>query len=612
MRRQIKLVIYLFTIVNLFCHFSLKIALAAELPKFDLKTETIYQYVDAGKTKVTINYSLTNLSSAFFASQYAVQINSGTDIRNLKAFDSGGALTIESKVDGNKPKEIVTFKSPVAGIGKVQKWTVSYESSNLIKKNSSLIQVMLPPPAVDEFTTDYSVVLKIPETIARPVSVNPPAGKTQAGQLTWTKSDLKNSGIYSVFSTQKKVTPFISYDFKINYNVTNPKLVPVNVEVPLPPDTSYQKIFLQELNPRPLDVRVDNDGNWLAKYYLGSNAKVEITAKGQVALFQKPTVTTFTPKPDLKKLVRPDQFWEVDNTGIMAEAKKYESVRAIYEGVLANLKNRDIEKSPDARRAGAQYTLLVGKSASGQDYTDLFIALSRAQNVPAREVIGIIPSSSLTSSLQLQSWAEYYQSESNSWRMVDPSLEAATKGLNYFSDWDLNHFALIIRGESSVKPFFPNFSPKDSFNVSVTPSESDLDIFSQPKVNLHPDIPRSATAGFPIAGKLFVENAGPTAHNSEIIQLTSSDFSILTPTFKTEILPPFASRILDIKIQSSNWLSSTNGKITLEASGTARDFTITVNPIYRSGFVQILALLIILGTISIAVQVSRAIAKKSS
>lgn len=611
MLRLITLFVSLFLMGSLFGPFLTKTALAADISKFDLKTETIYQYIDSDRTKVTINYTLTNLSSAFFASQYAVQLNSGTDMKNLKAFDSGGALVIESKTDGNKPQEVVTFKSPVAGVGKVQKWTVSYESSNLIKKNSSLIQVMLPPPAVDEFTTDYSVVLKIPETIARPVSVSPPAGKTQAGQLTWTKSDLKNSGIYSVFSTQKKVTPFVSYDFKINYSITNPKLVPVNVEVPLPPDTSYQKVFLQEINPRPLDVRVDNDGNWLAKYYLGSNAKVEITAKGQVALFQKPTVTTFTPKPDLKKLVRPDQFWEVDNTGIMAEAKKYESVKEIYQGVLDNLKDRDVEKSPDARRSGAQYTLLVGKSASGQDYTDLFIALSRAQNVPAREVIGIIPSS-LTRSLQLQSWAEYYQSESGSWRMIDPSLEAATKGLNYFSDWDLNHFALLIRGESSVKPFFPNFSVKDSFNVSVTPSESELDIFSQPKVDIHPDIPKSATAGFPISGKLFIENSGPTAHNSEIIQLSSNDFSILTPTLETDILPPFASRVLDLKIQSSNWLNSTNGKISLEASDIVRDFPITVNPIYRSGFIQVLALLIILGIISIAIQISRAIAKKPS
>lgn len=582
----------------------------AESPaKFDLKTETVYQLTDTGSTKVTINYSLTNLSSAYFASQYAVQVdNVAPD--SLKAFDGGGALQIQPKSDAGKAQAIVTFKNPVAGIGKVQKWTVSYESNTLIKKNGSLFQIMLPPPAVDEYTTNYTVVLKIPEKTAKPVSFSPPPGKNQSGTYSWSKDDLKNSGIYSVFSTKNPATPYVAYDFKLSYKINNPKLTPVNIEVPLPPDTNHQKIFLKDIYPRPIDVRVDPDGNWLAKYYLGSNGKLEITTTGQVALFQKPTVNTFVPKSDPKKLIAPDQFWETDNSGVKVEAKKYFSVKEIYVGVLSILRNRQPEKSPDARRAGAQYALLVGNTASGQDYTDLFVTLVRARNVPAREVIGIIPSSG-TRSPQLQSWAQYQETETGLWHMVDPSLEAATKGLNYFSDWDLNHFALVIRGQSSTKPFFPNYSTKDSFNIQVSPSDTDLDVFTQARVSLRPDIPLNATAGFPITGKLFLENTGPTIQGPETIKISSSDFEVLTTDLKTDILPPFSSKVLDLKIKSPNWLSSTNGTISLITSDLARDFKITVKPVYASGFVQFLTILVFLGVVSISIQITRAARKKS-
>lgn len=583
--------------------------LALDLSKFDLKTETIYQLSENNTTKVTINYNLTNLSSGFFASQYVVNLNSAK-IKNLKAFDASGALQIESKTDGEKVREVVTFKSPVAGIGKVQKWTVSYDSDDFIKKNGSLFQIMLPPPYLDDYTTDYSVILKIPENIARPVSFSPPPSKTQSGSFLWTKLDLKSSGIYSVFSTKNPSTPFVTYNFKINYKISNPKLTPVNLEVPLPPDTNYQKVFLKEVSPQPLDVRVDEDGNWLAKYYLGSNGKLEISALGVVALFQKPTITTFIPKSDMKKLLSSDQFWETGNSGITAEAEKYNSVKEIYDGVIGILKVRPPEKSPDARRSGAQYTLLAGTTASGQDFTDLFITLSRARKVPSREIIGVIPSST-SDSPQLQSWVQYYQTETNSWRMIDPSLEVATKGLNYFSDWDLNHFALILRGQSSTKPFFPNFSVKDSFNITLSPSEQDVDVFTQPKVVLRPDIPAHATAGFPISGKLFVENAGPTIRDSETIRLNSSQFSLITTSLETGILPPFSSKSLDIKIQSPNWLGSTNGTISLETSDAARDFQVTIEPIYKAGFIQVLGILIILGAISLGIQVGRAVTKKN-
>jgi hypothetical protein len=77
------------------------------------------------------------------------------------------------------------------------------------------------------------------------------------------------------------------------------------------------------------------------------------------------------------------------------------------------------------------------------------------------------------------------------------------------------------------------------------------------------------------------------------------------------VLQPFSSKALDIKIKSPNWLSSTNGTISLETTDTARDFNVTIEPIYKAGFVQVLGILIILGALSIGVQVGRAVTKKS-
>ena len=100
---------------------------------------------------------------------------------------------------------------------------------------------------------------------------------------TFTKEELEKSGdFYSFLEIIKSINLILYTISKIK------NLFPTRTEIALPPNTNYQDVQIENIDPRPTNVRVDNDGNWLAEYSLPPGKKMDVEARGKIKISLSP------------------------------------------------------------------------------------------------------------------------------------------------------------------------------------------------------------------------------------------------------------------------------------------------------------------------------------
>jgi hypothetical protein len=219
-------------------------------------------------------------------------------------------------------------------------------------------------------------------------------------------------------------------------------------------------------------MEIDSDGNWVATYTLKSRERIDVRARGYVQIFA--SIRPF-PRPrqeSLSQNLQEQSYWEINNPQIMEIAKKYKTPREIYDYVANTLKYDYQRVRPNVERLGAVKALQNSSSAICMEFTDLFIALARANGIPAREINGFaytenpeIQPLSLVNDV-LHAWPEYYDAEIGAWVPVDPTWGSTTGGVDYFSKLDLRHFTFVVHGTSSTKPY-----PAGSYKLGSNPQK---------------------------------------------------------------------------------------------------------------------------------------------
>ena len=272
--RKVLLFLFLFFFSFLIFNFS---PVLAEEGKFKVTMDAVYKIEADGKTTVTENFSLTNLTNQYFPTEYVTKLGN-KEIYNLRAFDNSGNLKIET----NKEEIHIKFNNQIVGQDKTLNWTLVYETPEVAHHNGRLWEIFIPP------TVD-TVSLYFPKEFGKTVYFRP---APDIGDHIWSKND----GISGVFDPANLTLPYQNYDFKLSYRLYNSRLYPVNMDITLPRNTENQKVFLNNLSPKPVNVSVRPDGNWSANYQLGPAASLNVTATGNLAVFL-PTKTQ-TPKID--------------------------------------------------------------------------------------------------------------------------------------------------------------------------------------------------------------------------------------------------------------------------------------------------------------------------
>lgn len=586
----------LFILVFLSVLFSTRITGVVYAQEFSTSYDVIYDVDESGITTVTEKVTLKNLTSQYYANQFKLTIGA-TQISDIKAVDGSGPMEVKAEQKDSATVISVKFNQQVAGVGKTLPWTLSFKSRDFAEKQGKVWAVRAPKISSFANLESYNLTVAVPQDFGEATLISPtPKSQTVfSGKmfLTFDKDQLKDSGVSASFGSSQL------FDFNLTYHLQNTNLMPVLTNIALPPDTSFQDVMFQRLEPKPINITVDDDGNYLAWYRLSRGQKLNILAVGSAKLYTRSKVKDPQLPDSLRiKYIQADQYWEKNNPQIQTKLKEIlgdtppssaaEKVKLIYRYVVGSLKYDPgrIKDSVDSDKAGvdrlgAVTTLNNPNSAVCMEFTDLFIALVRAAGVPARELDGYAYTQNATlrplsltehsSSLQkdiLHTWPEYWD-DKKGWIMVDPTWENTTGGVDYFNQLDLNHFTFVVKGSSSKQPLPAGsykYPGEDTKDVSVTLSENDF--LGKPQIDVQIEVGNPLLAGFPNKVKIKITNVGNAMLPSTSLSITGS--KILIPDGGNKVLgeiPAFGNADFEFNLRTKSLFDSYDDSLVVVVGG---------------------------------------------
>ncbi|MDO8609728.1 MAG: transglutaminase domain-containing protein, partial [bacterium] len=215
--------------------------------------------------------------------------------------------------------------------------------------------------------------------------------------------------------------------------------------------------------------------------------------------------------------------------------------------------------------------------AQASEFTDLFITLTRAVGIPARELDGFaytinknLRPLSLTPGIT-HAWPEYFD-ESNGWIMVDPTWENTSGGVDYFNKLDLNHFVLNIRGNSSTDP-----QPVSDVQASISGNEFNPEFKTQVEINVGDNL----WASLPGIINVKILNNGTAFLDANNINITSNRINILdSKNITVSSIPPFGFTDFDVNFRTPFLTESISDEIVINYMGQNYSKTVKLNPFF--------------------------------
>lgn len=516
----------------------------------DFETSLVLEYKvsDTGQTTVSHTITLTNLTTAVHAVSYSLAIE-GLVPTNIRAIGAGKELptTITSEVSKTNIK--VDFPDAVVGKGKSRAFTILYENSKIAAKNGQVWEITIPKVASSDQYSNLEVLITTPKTFGQPAYISPKPAKTLEleDHLTFIYGkSLSQSGIVAAFGR------FQIFTFQLSYHLKNELTTVGATEVAFPPDTAFQRVYYESIEPKPISIKVDRDGNWLGTYKLKPGEQMDIKVTGAVQIFTSPQDFYPKQKIDPATYLKPGKYWETTNFEVAKLAVELKTPKSIYEYVVKTLSYDYDRVQEGVERLGAVQILKRPQNAICTEFTDLFIALARAAGIPAREINGFaytenpqIQPLSLVADV-LHAWPEYWDEERGIWIPVDPTWANTTGGVDYFSKFDLSHITFAIHGNSSTEPL-----PAGSYKLAQNPQKDVIVFFGNLPAKTSPNLKLNVILGnrilpfLPLSGNLILENEGPLAlYNFKIsssatkgdVKLNKTNIGFLAP-FGTLSLP---------------------------------------------------------------------------
>src|SRR3989304_6704598 len=346
--------------------------------EFQTDYDVNYKVDESGKTEVIQTITLENKTANYYADRFELKIGS-IKVEDVKAQDGIGAIEPQVKFEENVSTIALKLNERVIGLGKKVTINLSYTSVELATKSGQIWEVSIPRLDKNPDLNNYSTQLSVPISFG-PVAFAVPEPKTQSETaktqtFTFDKDQLTSSGISMSFG-QNQV-----FEFTLNYFLENSNLTSATGEITLPPDNNYQKIVLSKIEPEPENIVVDEDGNFIAKYRLNPKKQIHIEAKGYVEVFSKPfrNIDSKLTDDEKEKYLQPQSYWETDSAQIKEKAQDLKTPEEIYKFVVDYLKYSDSRLNlAKTDRLGALAVMNDPKNAVCMEFTDLFIALSKA------------------------------------------------------------------------------------------------------------------------------------------------------------------------------------------------------------------------------------------
>lgn len=504
-----------------------------------------YTVDNNAKTHVSINATLTNLTDNYYASSYSIEVGF-TDIKNVVVYDSEGSITPKIIKDSKGSKITVNFNQRSTGLNSKLTFNVAFDTDEIAENLNNTWNINIPGIANQEDFSIFNSIVIYPQVLGSPTYIKPTllnqTVSSNGNKLSFTKKDLGSSGISIAFGS------FQVYDFNLTYHLENKNLFPVSTEIALPPSTNYQDISIDNINLKPNNVKLDKDGNWLAQYILSPSKKYDINVSGKAKVYLNPKAESLD-NQSIQDYLKPQVYWEADNQKLISLAKDLKTPYAIYQYVVKSL-NYDFSRiQSNSPRLGALQALGNPSSAVCLEFTDLFIALSRAAGIPAREIDGFAYTNntherplSLTEDV-LHAWPEYYDFDKKTWIMVDPTWGNTTGGIDYFNALDFDHIVFVVKGENSNYPI-----PAGGYKFSETQKSKDVSVTigttfdaNNQQISTIIQIPDNILSGLPFGGGVRIFNQGNLLIQKQEVEIATNYLTPNSQTLSSMNIPPLGN-----------------------------------------------------------------------
>lgn len=611
----LKRVLFLGIILGVICFLTPQASFAeGTSDSFNITANLTYNVLPNLETKVSQNIVIINKKEFVYSPAYSVTLH----IKNIhdisvKGKDGSIPYTVADTTGGSKTITI-EFPDRVLGIGSQNPFTLSYVSSDFAQRTGDITRITIPSLSNPDAFSNYSATVTVPAQFGNPTLIKPSTPYAQnANSFTFSKDNLHGSAIEIYFGSTQL------YKFNLKYTLENKNLFPIKTEIALPPNTSYQNVLLEKIVPLPDSTYLDADGNVMATYTLQPKTNKRIDAEVLINVSNIPSKEALVDQQ--KKLyLKPQKYWETENPGIKKIASSLKTPEEIYDYTVKTLEYNKDKTADQNTRLGALLALSKPYFAVCLEFTDLFVALSRAAGIPARAVEGYAYTDDETDKPVslfkdvLHAWPEYYDSTRNTWVMVDPTWEDTTGGVDYFHALDFDHVAFTINGKDSAYPI-----PAGGYKIN--PDTQDISVSFPPMSEYIKETNVSVSGSFSsfvhgatIPGTLTLKNKGNYEVSDYQVRVLLDGKNSLDAILPS--VPPLGEGLLPISIPlpSRNFLASlTNITHTVTIQSTEgkilATYTVRVFPFSEliliggaAGVTGIIILIIAIKTRSLPVQ----------
>jgi len=524
--------------------------LAAE-SKTDYQVEyNLSQSQDSLSSQVDFRIRITNLRSDIYVNKFAISFPNTFSITNLKTSDDNGFITPKIIIDENKTKIELEFSNPAVGKDSINTFFLNFDQANLFKINGKVWEVILP---VIENTgsESYQVTVNLPEATSKKISIaKPKPDLVSENKIIW--NNPKTKTIYAVFGDSQV------YQTELTYNLKNEQIYPIMTEIAFPPDTVFQKTFIQSISPTPESVYQDEDGNYLGKYFLKPLENKTITYKSFIQIYAQSRdevapVVRGAINQQKNYLLTAKKYWQISQ---IDKIKNLTQPKEIYDFVTNTLQYNYKKLNSQNKRLGADLVLSNTDQAVCMEFTDLFITIAREKGIYSREIQGYgfsldpkLQPLSLSSDI-LHAWPEYYDLKVENWIAVDPTW-GNTSGIDYFSSFDLNHIAFVIHGKNSDYPMPAGmYKTENSRDVSIKPVVTDP-VEKKEIVIEGIDFPTTISDEKTYQGKFIIKNNGNSYLWQVPIEVKAKNITITKGKLIIPVLAPLEKKSINFDYSSS-------------------------------------------------------------
>ncbi len=451
MKDMRKVVLVAFLLLTSVLSTPMSTVFAQEDAGYTTNLNLVYEVDVLGKLSITQEYEITLLDPTIYINKYGFQ-TTVANIYDVTVESNGNNL--EANIVTNEDGSTIAFEFPEYTVGEQKKlnFSVTYKTDDLAVVSGNILEVRIPKVNQPELYETVTTELRVPGMFGEPTRINtrPSLTRDDGGISVATFIDAVEQ-ITAIYGSDQ------TFDVNLRYHLQNPTSGTALTQIALPPDTSWQRVHYTTIDPPPQDFKRDEDGNWIATYQLAANTEQTVTALAQVQVSLQPNSTPIiAPFP---KHTAADEYWEVGDTLFGDLSQTYKTAQSINDYVVETLQYNNLRTGGAVGRLGASQALANPTDAVCQEYTDVFVTMARAADIPARRITGYAYSQnqnlrplSLEGDI-LHAWPEYFNYSENYWQPIDPTWQHTTNGVDYFSQFDVNHITFAINGTSSTKPY---------------------------------------------------------------------------------------------------------------------------------------------------------------